>query len=93
MPARSDEVRAAAVGGPARPGASRSRALAQFEGPSGADADLALHGAVLATTGEREQGFALLYQEWSRRTGDQHVTGLIALSHLLLGEWQTSPGC
>jgi hypothetical protein len=61
---------------------------AQFEDPSGADADLALHGAVLATTGEREQGFALLYQEWSRRGGDQHVTGLIALSHLLLGEWQ-----
>jgi hypothetical protein len=50
--------------------------------------DLALHGAVLATTGQRDQGFALLYQEWSRRGGDQHVTGLIALAHLLLGEWQ-----
>jgi Zn-dependent protease len=61
---------------------------AQLEDPSDADADLALHGAVLATTGQREQGFALLYQEWSRREGDQHVTGLIALSHLLLGEWQ-----
>jgi Zn-dependent protease len=60
---------------------------AQLEDPSGASADLALHGAVLATTGQREQGFALLYQEWSRRGGDQHVTSLIALAHLLLGEW------
>ena len=33
-------------------------------------------------------GFALLYQEWSRPTGRPHVTGLIALAHLLLGEWQ-----
>ena len=73
-----------------RPAQARAvlEGMAQFEGSSGADADLALHGAVLATTGEREQGFALLYQEWSRREGDQHVTGLIALSHLLLGEWQ-----
>jgi Zn-dependent protease len=61
---------------------------AQLEDPAAAPADLALHGAVLATTGQREQGFALLYQEWSRRGGDQHVTGLIALAHLLLGEWQ-----
>jgi Zn-dependent protease len=61
---------------------------AQFEDPAAAPPDLALHGAVLATTGQREQGFALLYQEWSRRGGDQHVTGLIALAHLLLGEWQ-----
>jgi Zn-dependent protease len=60
---------------------------AQVEDPSAAPADLALHGAVLATTGQREQGFALLYQEWSRRGGDQHVTSLIALAHLLLGEW------
>jgi hypothetical protein len=60
---------------------------AQVEDPT-APADLALHGAVLATTGEREQGFALLYQEWSRRGGDAHVTGLIALAHLLLGEWR-----
>ncbi len=66
---------------------------AQFEDPSGADADLALHGAVLATTGEREQGFALLYQEWSRRGGDQHVTGLIALRTCCSGSGRTSPGC
>jgi hypothetical protein len=60
---------------------------AQVEDPT-TPVDLALHGAVLATTGEREQGFALLYQEWARRGGDAHVTGLIALAHLLLGEWR-----
>jgi membrane-associated protease RseP (regulator of RpoE activity) len=60
---------------------------AHLQGP-GAEADLALHGAVLATTGQREQGFALLYQEWSRRSGDGYVTGLIALAHVLLAEWQ-----
>jgi Zn-dependent protease len=74
-------------GRPAQARAALER-RAQLEDTSGADPDLALHGAVLATTGQREQGFALLYQEWSRRGGDQHVTGLIALSHLLLGEWQ-----
>jgi stage IV sporulation protein FB len=56
--------------------------------PPGGRPDLALHGAVLATTGQREQGFALLYQEWARRPGDGHVTALIALAHLLLGEWR-----
>ncbi len=61
---------------------------AQAEGGRPADADLALHGAVLAVTGQREQGFALLHQEWSRRHGDGHVTALIALAHLLLGEWR-----
>ena len=60
---------------------------AHAEDPA-APVDLALHGAVLATTGQREQGFALLYQEWARRGGDAHVTGLIALTHLLLAEWR-----
>ncbi len=62
----------------------------QDEGVDGRPAagDLALHGAVLATTGQREQGFALLYQEWSRRSGDAHVTALIALTHLVLAEWR-----
>ena len=62
------------------------RAQAEEGGPG--SADLALHGAVLATTGEREQGFALLYQEWTRRHGDEHVTALIALAHLVLREWR-----
>ena len=56
--------------------------------PPGGPPDLALHGAVLATTGQREQGFALLYQEWARRPDNRHVTALIALAHLLLGEWR-----
>lgn len=56
--------------------------------PEGASPDLALHGAVLATTGQREQGFALLHQEWARRPGEPHVTALIALAHLQLGEWR-----
>ena len=68
-----------------------ARALLERRAQAGSDpdgSDLALHGAVLATTGEREQGFALLYQEWTRRHGDEHVTALIALAHLLLGEWR-----
>lgn len=73
-----------------RPGEAREllerRAQAEDLPPGGVD--LSLHGAVLATTGQREQGFALLYQEWDRRGGDGHVTALIALTHLLLGEWR-----
>lgn len=56
--------------------------------PPGGRPDLALHGAVLATTGQREQGFALLQQEWARRPGDGHVVALLALAHLLLGEYR-----
>ena len=83
----SDEVlRLLWEGRPAEARAALER-RAQPEDPSAAPADLALHGAVLATTGQREQGFALLHQEWSRRGGDQHVTSLLALAHLLLGEW------
>jgi hypothetical protein len=84
--ADADVVRLLWEGRPAEARAALER-RAQLEDPSAAPADLALHGAVLATTGQREQGFALLYQEWSRRGGDQHVTSLIALAHLLLGEW------
>jgi Zn-dependent protease len=64
-----------------------ARALLE-RNPQDGRPDLALHGAVLATTGQRDQGFALLYQEWARRPGDGHVTALIALAHLLLGEWR-----
>ncbi len=68
----------------ARPDEARA-ALAREGARQGGD--LAVDGAVLATTGHREQGFALLYQEWSRRPGDAQVTFLIALAHLLLREW------
>ena len=84
--ADADVVRLLWEGRPAEARAALER-RAQTEDPSTGPADLALHGAVLATTGQREQGFALLYQEWSRRGGDQHVTSLIALAHLLLGDW------
>jgi hypothetical protein len=63
-----------------------ARAVLQ-SAPPGTSVDLAVHGAVLATTGDREQGFALLYQEWARRPGDGDVTALIALAHLVLREW------
>lgn len=64
-------------------------ALAVLERADGRrSGDLAVDGAVLATTGRREQGFALLYQEWSRRPGDARVTFLLALAHLLLHEWR-----
>lgn len=88
--------RATAIGGRPEDGAARllwegrpedARALLERT-PAGGQPDLALHGAVLATTGQREQGFALLYQEWARRPGDAHVTALITLAHLLLGEWR-----
>jgi Zn-dependent protease len=65
-----------------------AEALALLERSPERRGDLAVDGAVLATTGRREQGFALLYQEWSRRPGDAQVTFLIALAHLLLREWR-----
>jgi Zn-dependent protease len=66
---------------------AEARALLE-QRPDAGDADLAVHGAVLATTGQREQGLALLQQEWVRRQGDPDVTALLALAHLLLGEWR-----
>lgn len=66
---------------------AEARALLE-QGPDGGSADLAVHGAVLATTGQRDQGLALLQQEWARRPGDPSVTALLALTHLLLGEWR-----
>src|SRR5439155_25473173 len=63
-----------------------AEALALLERSPERRGDLAVDGAVLATSGRREQGFALLYQEWSRRPGDAQVTFLIALAHLLLRE-------
>jgi Zn-dependent protease len=56
--------------------------------PDAGEVDLAVHGAVLATTGQRDQGLALLHQEWARRPGDPDVTALLALAHLMLGEWR-----
>jgi Zn-dependent protease len=66
---------------------AQARALLE-QRPDAGNADLAVHGAVLATTGQREQGMALLHQEWARRPNDPDVTALLALAHLLLGEWR-----
>ncbi len=70
-----------------RAGPTQARALLE-QRPDAGNADLAVHGAVLATTGQREQGMALLHQEWARRPNDPDVTALLALAHLLLGEWR-----
>jgi stage IV sporulation protein FB len=66
---------------------AEARALLERR-PDAGSVDLAVHGAVLATTGQRDQGLALLQQEWARRPGDPDVTALLALAHLLLGEWR-----
>jgi Zn-dependent protease len=56
--------------------------------PPGTPMDLAVHGAVMATTGEREQGAALLAQEVARRPGDANVVALLVLAHVLQHDWE-----
>lgn len=67
-----------------RPEQARELLAAQ---PTGTVTDLAIHGAVLATTGEVDQGFALLHQELARRPDDADVAALLALAHLLRRDW------
>ncbi|HEY6798356.1 MAG TPA: hypothetical protein VI248_27060 [Kineosporiaceae bacterium] len=55
--------------------------------PSGTPVDLAVHGAVMATTGQPEQGHALLAQEVVRRPGDPNVVALVVLAHSLQHDW------
>lgn len=55
--------------------------------PPGIDVDLAVHGAVLATTTDRGQGLALLLQEVQRRPEDGNAMALLVLAHTLLHEW------
>ena len=55
--------------------------------PPGVQVDLAVHGAVLATTTDREQGLALLLQEVQRRPEDGNAMALLVLAHALLHEW------
>lgn len=55
--------------------------------PPGTDVDLAVHGAVLAVTADREQGLALLLQEVQRRPEDGNAMALLVLAHTLLHEW------
>jgi hypothetical protein len=49
--------------------------------------DLAVHGAVLALTGEPEQGRALLDQEISRRPDDPDPVAILALTLALRHDW------
>jgi Zn-dependent protease len=49
--------------------------------------DVAVHGAVLALTGDREQGYALIGQELERRPGDPNVVSLLILALTLEHDW------
>jgi Zn-dependent protease len=49
--------------------------------------DLAVHGAVLALTGDPQQGRALLDQELRRRPDDQDPAALLTLTLVLAGDW------
>jgi Zn-dependent protease len=55
--------------------------------PAQAHTDLALHGAVLALSGDPQQGHALLEQEAQRRPGDRDVAALFALTYGLEHDW------
>ena len=55
--------------------------------PADIPVDLAVHGAVLALTGDREQGHALLGQEAARRPGDHNVAALLMLTLALEHDW------
>lgn len=55
--------------------------------PEGTAVDLAVHGAVMATTGEIRQGLVLLQQERERRPDDDNVVALLVLTHALLHDW------
>ena len=55
--------------------------------PPGTPVDLAVHGAVLASTDQPEQGLALLTQEVARRPGDPNPVALLVLAHTLRHDW------
>jgi Zn-dependent protease len=53
----------------------------------GTPVDLAVHGAVLALTGDRTQGHALMLQELRRRPGDVNAVALLVLTQTLEHDW------
>ena len=55
--------------------------------PTDAPVDLAVHGAVLALTGDPDQGHALLTQEVKRRPGDPNAAALLVLTLALEHDW------
>jgi len=62
-------------------------ARAALEAMPPGEVDLAVHGAVMAASGQREQGLALLAQEQARRPGDPDLAALVVLTHTLLHDW------
>jgi Zn-dependent protease len=55
--------------------------------PPGTSVDLVVHGAVLALTGDRAQGHALIDQEVARRPGDLNTVALLMLTYTLEHDW------
>jgi len=55
--------------------------------PPDTTVDLAVHGAVLALTGDRAQGHALLAQEVQRRPADPNAAALLLLTLTLEHDW------
>jgi Zn-dependent protease len=55
--------------------------------PPSTPVDLAVHGAVLALTGDHDQGHALLTQEVQRRPGDPNAAALLFLTLTLEHDW------
>jgi stage IV sporulation protein FB len=55
--------------------------------PASTPVDLAVHGAVLALTGDKAQGHALLNQELQRRPGDPNAAALLFLTLALEHDW------
>lgn len=66
--------------------ALQARALLETMPPE-ARVDLVIHGAVMALTGEREQGHALLEQEVRRRPVDADAAALLVLTLTLEHDW------
>jgi Zn-dependent protease len=60
--------------------------------PPATPIDLAVHGAVLALTGEQQQGHALLAQEIQRRPGDPNAVALLVLTEALEHDWDALVG-
>jgi Zn-dependent protease len=55
--------------------------------PTGTPVDLAVHGAVLALTGDRDGGHALLAQEAQLRPADTNTMALLLLTQTLEHDW------
>jgi hypothetical protein len=70
---------------------ARARQVLESRAPS-MTVDVALHGAVLALTGDPVQGHALLTQEVQRRPGDPNAAALLVLTLALEHDWDALVG-